>query len=413
MRATTLVPFLMCVAAGVTACDAVQSRAPTSEVTDSAGVRIVYSGAPAWSAADAWRLEPTPLVSIGVVEGAEAYMLARVTGAGRLSDGSVALMNAATSQVRLFGPEGTHRWTAGGPGQGPGEFQGPGQLMVGAGDTILVWEQNSYRVTRFAPDGTVAGVESPGRPSLGMAFPFIPESMRLLPDGGLLARLWNPPTGPPVTAFRPARMAVRVSAERDAADTLLTHYSAEAQVVRPIPGSQLQFDLLGPHEEMLTPFVSFGRSPAAVCVGHGQPDILCVDAEGARSRIRWAAQPVALTDGDLQAWRDNLMALLTRGLSEADAERHLSRLAIPATRPAYARLLLDVQGNLWAQRPGTWLATDEPVTFSVFGPDGRWLGDVAAPALQALEIGEDYLVGLHRDPLGVESVRVHRLVRGR
>jgi len=49
----------------------------------------------------------------------------------------------------------------------------------------------------------------------------------------------------------------------------------------------------------------------------------------------------------------------------------------------------------------------------VFGPDGRWLGDVAAPALQALEIGEDHLVGLHRDPLGVESVRVHRLVRGR
>jgi hypothetical protein len=86
------------------------------------------------------------------------------------------------------------------------------------------------------------------------------------------------------------------------------------------------------------------------------------------------------------------------------------KLPVPATLPAFQNLEADPAGDLWARTysapgPGERI-------WSVFGPDGRWLGNVAFPdRFSPLEIGPDYVLGRWADPLDVEHVQVRSLVK--
>src|SRR5688500_18511880 len=73
------------------------------------------------STAVRWTMEERPAVEIGTGEGEDA--LYRVTSAARLRDGRIAVANAGTQQVKLFGADGRHLASLGRRGGGPGEFQ--------------------------------------------------------------------------------------------------------------------------------------------------------------------------------------------------------------------------------------------------------------------------------------------------
>jgi hypothetical protein len=74
--------------------------------------------------------------------------------------------------------------------------------------------------------------------------------------------------------------------------------------------------------------------------------------------------------------------------------------------------MADPDGNLWVlayTRPG-----DERRSWTVFAPEGRALGTVETPpGLRIMEIGADYVLGVWRDDLDVEHVRMYRLDRER
>jgi hypothetical protein len=60
-----------------------------------------------------------------------------------------------------------------------------------------------------------------------------------------------------------------------------------------------------------------------------------------------------------------------------------SRLAIPDTKPAYTKVLWDSEGCIWAEEHrhvGVSLRSAPPRDWSVFGPQGKWLGAVRLPA---------------------------------
>lgn len=84
---------------------------------------------------------------------------------------------------------------------------------------------------------------------------------------------------------------------------------------------------------------------------------------------------------------------------------------LPATFPAHGSLRADLLDHLWVEEyrlPG-----DAALIWSVFHPDGRRLARVALPrAMEILEIGDDYVMGLVRDALDVEYVQMYRLHRG-
>lgn len=99
----------------------------------------------------------------------------------------------------------------------------------------------------------------------------------------------------------------------------------------------------------------------------------------------------------------------------------------PEHYPLIGRLLADESGYLWVMAYPVLL---EPVSsdyfarayyarveeggarWRVLAPGGRLVAELRTPpGLFPLEIGEDYILGVSRDELDVESVELYRLVR--
>ncbi len=102
--------------------DAVAAQAPV--VRDSAGVRIVENDPSVLDGRAPWRIGPEPLLRIGEQDGAQAYLFHAVQGSTVLPDGTIAVTDGASYNVRLFDSSGAHLRTIGRLGQGPEEFPG-------------------------------------------------------------------------------------------------------------------------------------------------------------------------------------------------------------------------------------------------------------------------------------------------
>ena len=105
----------------VTACDRPYDGPPVTE-HDSAGVRIVEAHVPVWTDSTAWRLDEEPVLDLHALGPTDAYTFFRIRGMRRLGDGSIAVVNAGTGEIRLFSALGDHITSVGGQGEEPGEF---------------------------------------------------------------------------------------------------------------------------------------------------------------------------------------------------------------------------------------------------------------------------------------------------
>jgi hypothetical protein len=111
-----------------------------------------------------------------------------------------------------------------------------------------------------------------------------------------------------------------------------------------------------------------------------------------------------------QRYRD----MIERGLpmSMGGAERELADLTFPPALPAHGNALrAEVGGgHLWLQEYRRDSA--HPHRWSVFDPDGAWLGVVETPADFSLtEVGLDYVLGIGRDELDIQYVEMYRLLK--
>jgi hypothetical protein len=121
--------------------------------------------------------------------------------------------------------------------------------------------------------------------------------------------------------------------------------------------------------------------------------------------------------GDLRVSDEDVARFKERTIEEADNEadrRRLQRwyrdMQFPDFRPAYARLLVDAEGNLWVE--DYRVSEDEPATWTVFDPDGVFRATITAPPdLHIFEVGEDYVLGKCEDELDVEHVQLYELIK--
>jgi hypothetical protein len=142
------------------ACGAGPDRSPTVVVRDSAGVRIVESKGAAWRTGEEWRVDSRPLLEIGQVDGDPPYQFFHVSGVELLPDGGVVVVDGGSAQLRRYGPDGRHLWSAGGRGAGPGEFQQPVYLGRYDDGSFAVWDRRLARLTVIDADGRVVRTES-------------------------------------------------------------------------------------------------------------------------------------------------------------------------------------------------------------------------------------------------------------
>lgn len=104
--------------------------------------------------AEIWTVTPKPLVEIGVVEGDPNYELFKAISSVRLPDGRIVVLNAGTSQLRIFDAKGTFLSAVGRNGGGPGEFMSPARVYLTSADSLLVFDRTGNKEHYFNVDGT-------------------------------------------------------------------------------------------------------------------------------------------------------------------------------------------------------------------------------------------------------------------
>jgi len=378
---------------------------------DSAGIRIIDNTSVSPRAA--WSVSSTPALEIGAVQGGDpAALLDGVVGATRMSDGRIVIANGGTRELRFFSAQGQHLRSAGGQGQGPGEFRWLRRLGRIAGDTLIAADFRPGTLAWFDAAGnylfttldSIRGVEPP----------------LILTDGSLLEPLYESGgfggewesfairrrQAEQDGFFRPAFDLVRIARGNARRDTLGRFHS---------------FELFKVHTEgpadatRMRPFargtlLAFG--PGRIYVAHSDSFDIRVYQEPATLTMR-IRKPVASAPL-LPMDRDAIEQLVARESPHEPRRtwmrRWLAEVPWPEAKPAIRALQGDALGYLWVAESAR---SDAPAeTWSVFDPRGELLTTLELPAgLETFEIGTDYLLGLWRDPLGVEFIRLYTLTR--
>lgn len=382
----------------VSGCGAVDSAGAGPVVRDSAGITIVENTSPLWAEGEAWRLSAEPSVDIGVLEGDPEYQLFEVSGAARLPDGRIVIANGGTHELRFYDAAGRFLRSVGREGEGPGEFRIIGPLFV-ARDSLYVHDYRLDRISVFDTRGEFIRTFRLEAGESGSGWP-----LGLFGDGTVLVR------GSRV--FRASEVVSGI-----VADTLPHYrYGPEGAILDTVGRWPMADQYVeGDGRSLSVGTAAFGK-PASI-VTHGEHLFVGI---GARYEIRkWTlggrlerivrrdVEPLPVTSEDIARYKEERLAVADEAW-RAFNERRLAGMPFPERMPAYADLKVDSGGNLWVEayrRPG-----EDPPRWSVFDPDGRWLGVVETPpGLEIYEIRDDYVLGGWRDAFEVEHVRLYGL----
>ena len=387
-----------------------------AQFADSAGVSVVTN--PPGDAVYA-TITPEPILSIGAIDGPAEVLFGRIASVAVDGAGNLIVADAQMDEIRIFDANGTHLRTIGTSGEGPGEFRALAGAWPAA-DGIVAVDSRFRRITRFGPDGDLlatATLQGPGeRPRI--------RPIRLAGPGTLLSQVESLNLSPFEGEFsleealesmsdplgRKAEYLVRHDLEGALIDTVAT-VRAQASVTSG-QGSGASISI----EVMWVPFspsaAATGSSEGRMAVTTGRSyEFSTYDPSGTIERVvRLAEEPPVRTDAHLEAW----IRGFTGGrepMDDAQVEAALRRyreIPLPDRLPAWSALLIADGGEIWARRYA--MRGAETVLRDVFAADGRFLGQVVAPAnLRIQHIGDGRVTAISTDDLGVERVEVYEL----
>jgi hypothetical protein len=369
---------------------------------DSAGVAVVENLTSRWGDSAGWHVTRVPLLSLGAREGDPALQFAGIADAARLSNGTIVVADGRSAEVRFFAGGGALLSISGGQGEGPGEFRAIERMVVSPGDTVWVYDFALRRFTVLDQRGVVQRVVSLERPPPALGF------VGRFADGALLmAQFWGAgrtDDGVQEGLRRDPAALVRFSAAGSLQDT-----------VGLFPGREVHLALEGDRMVMGSPLFARTLSRAVANARLWVGDQASFEIGGYEPD----GTPAVLTrvvGADLSIRRQDLDAVLADRLREVRPERRpgmrafLEEAERPPTRPAYGEFLVDQEDHLWVAAYDV-IGRPAPAWY-VFAPDGRWLGTVVMPArFRLLQVGDSWVLGVSRDELDVEYVRLYALQR--
>ena len=372
-----------------------------------------------------WRIEPEPALILGLSDELEEQQFYQIRGAARLSTGVIVVLDGASRELRAFSPDGTHLWTAGGPGDGPGEMRDPIHLERLSGDNLQV--QDWISRIRYGPDGGVIAHEQLAVANLlefGQYYAwecpvpsFVGDRVLACSGGGFDARQIPREAGP----WRGETELALLPWNLDSISGLGTFLMEEAWALRPEQPLVLpeEITLVGVLSKLGLAFppmshkglFAVGGWPRKLVVGDSWGDSVRTSNLAADSALPGVTIPIrhlrrpATADEVAAAWE----AAASRGSNSAEYLKE--HLPAPDSIPNVDHLLVDDLGMVWV---GSYTADPSaPRLYHVYGPEGPFLARVTMPGgVEVLEVGTGHVLGITRDELDVERVVLLTLARG-
>lgn len=408
---------------------------PAHQVRDSAGIRIIENDRPADGSRLAWEIGPEPALTIGAMEGADAFQLKWVEDALRLDDGRIVIANSGTRQLLVFDEAGEHLATWEPKSERPG-YRGSGSAFDDEiawrrlfwterwpGDSIAVCHGTSSEDATELREPTNRGLELlsvldlEGRHVRTVdLFRSAPETKcrDVLSDGSIVASrsLRESSRHPDTGIHRPGVRFSLLHADGSLRADLGTHLGAEEffyldeSDVR--PGGWYMPD---PPFRRIVVWEAWGD--LAIVTRTDRYEIRAYGADGSLTRIVRRDHDVrAPTEEDRDAFRTDYVAAFNRAESRELNTNIVNAVPLAESFPAFHAIEVDARGYLWVREydlPGE--GRDRP-QWTVFDPDGIVQGFVETPAgLEIYEIGANYLLGKATDELRAEHVQLWPLDR--
>lgn len=154
-------------------------------------------------------------------------------------------------------------------------------------------------------------------------------------------------------------------------------------------------------------YVALSGRDIVIATSHKYEMLVFGTGRGLRQIIRRVVEPKSVTRGDIEALRRQWMEGLS-GNQLKEQERRFAEIRFASSKPVLEAIQIDQVGNVWVREPEPPGTDDQ--NWGVFDKLGRWLGTVSfGKGLRVEYIGMDYVLGVERDSMHVEYVRLYRL----
>lgn len=404
MRRIPSVPLLVLLIAG---CDNTDPEGGVIVARDSAGVRIVHNAASAAPAT--WRIDDAPLFT---AEQAGANAVGAFLHRGQL----IVVDGGSTGSQRLLVHDGAGRLVAelGAGSAGDCAFRRLRWSQPFRRDSVVAYDEQSHAVSVFDPDGRCTRrMRLPNWRPTGSTDLFAPGAYGAFADGSLLVH--------PYGVVQPAaengapewyvHTLLHVQAHGAAWDTL----GMFPLLPRRRVNDRIDWIPFGPIAN-----VAVGRT--SFWFGTGESfEIRKYSPDGGLQTIaRYEGEHAAVAATD----REQLTAFHVERARTARGDSAAARTAaemaartFPARKPAYSRLLVDADENVWVEvyrwpDPRSIPAQPANVHWLVFSPAGELIARVTLPGTTLLQwVGRNEVVVFHFDAAGGIAVAAHSLTR--
>ncbi len=386
-------------------------------VRDSAGILIAENSAPQWTPATSWRISQEPFLVIGSRDaespGADFAGIIDVTG---LNNGRIVVADRGSLEIRVFDPSGMLLFSVGGQGEGPSEFVYLDRIGILRGDSIVAYDRVLLKHVVFGPDGSLGRVVRDPPPNWnGLTNLRVTGWLR---DGSFIVN--DEPRG---SDLAPGTTVL----ERQ-----WHHFDAEGHYVGEI--AHLPYERRNEEQNPIAfgPEGTVRIAPAGLWYGFSDAcDFLFYGPDGLEKVFRRDCdrQPISSTDKE-RFRRQGLEFAYASTIARIPSDQHAhARAQLEATFarrvfadsfPAFASFLPAKDGHLWVEQYGSVEDLLDPQRdlgrglilpdWTVFSPEGRWLGTLTVPSgLNIHEVGDDYVLGVWTDSLDIPYVVLHRI----
>lgn len=355
--------------------------------TDSAGVEIVVSHGE--DRVLDWAFTPR-LTLGGAGEGPESFYSLSSQYVAADAAGRIYILDGSAFRVVAFDSVGTHLWSAGSEGDGPGELRHAIAVTAGAGGTVSVVDARGMKIEHFDASGRHLRTERIQGPP-----PWMSEFGRT-DDGFVVAAR-------PVLLGSDRRERLLLVANGDTTELAGVALAPQERLAFPsCPGIMIAMPpLFGPDLQ----WAASGSLTAAVTV----PDYeIAVFAGGRlRSSYRRAITPVQATADLAAAEIPNGMRMRVGGVDcRVPAAEAVEKRGFGPLVPAIRGIALEPDGTLWVQRTR---ARDHRGSFDVLAPDGAYVGSLSDAPVPIAFLPDGDVVAIETDAMDVDRLVVYEV----